>query len=212
MVIVGARGLGRELLSQLRGDAAHNLHWIISGFLDTAGPSILKEGCDVPVIGSPLTYQPLPNDIFVPAIGEPRVKLDYIAPLISKGARFVQVRTNVRVGERSSFGLGAVFGLESLISTDCRIGEFVHVDNRATVGHDVTIGNFSHIGCLAFIAGGVNIGQRVTVNPHASIARNVTIGDGAVIGMGSVVLRDVPPDTLVLGNPARIIGSAIKPE
>jgi carbonic anhydrase/acetyltransferase-like protein (isoleucine patch superfamily) len=41
----------------------------------------------------------------------------------------------------------------------------------------------------------------------AVIMRGVTIGDGSIVGAGSIVTRDVPPATLVAGNPARVIRS-----
>ncbi len=51
----------------------------------------------------------------------------------------------------------------------------------------------------------VTIGSDVWVGGGAIICPGVTIGDRAVIGAGSVVTRDVPPDVVVAGNPARVI-------
>lgn len=49
------------------------------------------------------------------------------------------------------------------------------------------------------------VGNDVWIGERALIKSGVTIGDGAVIGMGSVVTKDVPPYTIVAGNPARIV-------
>lgn len=51
----------------------------------------------------------------------------------------------------------------------------------------------------------VTIGNCVWIGAGAIILPGVTIGDGAVIGAGSVVTKDVPPNTVVAGNPARIL-------
>jgi maltose O-acetyltransferase len=53
----------------------------------------------------------------------------------------------------------------------------------------------------------IRIGNGVWIGGGAIVLPGVTIGDGAVIGAGSVVTHDVPPDTLALGNPARLIRS-----
>ena len=53
----------------------------------------------------------------------------------------------------------------------------------------------------------IRIGNNVWIGAGVSILPGVTIGDGAVIGAGSVVNKDVPPNTLVVGNPIRIIRS-----
>ena len=51
----------------------------------------------------------------------------------------------------------------------------------------------------------VRIGDKVWIGFGASILKGVTVGEGAVIGAQSVVTRDVPPFTVVAGNPAKVV-------
>ncbi len=51
----------------------------------------------------------------------------------------------------------------------------------------------------------VVIEDRVWIGFNAIVLKGVTIGEGAIVGAGSVVTRDVPPNTIVAGNPARVI-------
>ena len=51
----------------------------------------------------------------------------------------------------------------------------------------------------------VTIGNDVWIGGHSTILPGVTIGDGAVIAAGSVVTKDVPPRSLVAGNPAKVM-------
>jgi len=55
----------------------------------------------------------------------------------------------------------------------------------------------------------IRIGSGVWIGGGAIVLPGVTVGDGAVIGAGSVVTRDVPPNTLALGNPARIVRALV---
>jgi acetyltransferase-like isoleucine patch superfamily enzyme len=60
--------------------------------------------------------------------------------------------------------------------------------------------------------GDVVIGSDVWIGRGASILSGVRVGHGAVIGAGSLVARDVPPYTIVVGNPARAIRPRFTPE
>jgi tetrahydrodipicolinate N-succinyltransferase len=81
----------------------------------------------------------------------------------------------------------------------------------------IAIGDQTSIGPLAVLAAGlpdgrvapIRIGVRCFIGGAAVIGPGVSIGDGAVVAAGAVVLRDVPGDCVVAGNPARVIRRGI---
>jgi acetyltransferase-like isoleucine patch superfamily enzyme len=88
-----------------------------------------------------------------------------------------------------------------------RIGNNVWIDDCFIVGHDGTIGMIN----VAFDVrldkvGKVDIRDNVAIGIGASILPGVTIGPNAVVCAGSVVGRDVPPNSVVSGVPAKVVG------
>lgn len=104
------------------------------------------------------------------------------------------------------------------IGADCVIGEKITLDGRdsLTIGDHVDIAsevmiyNSEHdINDEEFKATSapVSIGDYVFIGPRAIILPGVTIGSGAVIAAGAVVTKDVAPNTIVAGVPAKQIGT-----
>jgi sugar O-acyltransferase (sialic acid O-acetyltransferase NeuD family) len=202
MIIVGAGGLGREVDELAWDDSANGRDWMMGGFLDTRPDALKGRATRTSVIGDPRTFVPEPQDIFVVAIGDVPLKKKLIAPLALKGARFVSLRTNVRMGSRCRYG-ASVFGDRATLSVDVTVGDYAYVGAEVIVGHDSVIGDYAHIGPRCFVAGRVKIGPMVTIHPMATLAMDAEIGEGATVGAGAVVFGKVAPHTTVLGNPAR---------
>lgn len=83
------------------------------------------------------------------------------------------------------------------------IGNCVSISHRVmliTGGHDVQSGNFQEEHRP------IKIGNHVWIGAGATILKGVEIGAGAVVAAGAVVVKNVPPFTIVAGVPARVIG------
>ncbi len=117
------------------------------------------------------------------------------------------IRDHVVIKDQAVIMMGAV------INIGAEIGEKTMIDMGAVLGARATVGDNSHIGAGAVLAGvleppseqPVLVGNNVLIGANAVILEGVKIGDGAVVGAGSVVTMDVEPNTVVVGNPARVV-------
>jgi acetyltransferase-like isoleucine patch superfamily enzyme len=123
----------------------------------------------------------------------------------TKIGAFVEIQKNARIGSRCK------------ISSHTFVCEGVNIEDRVFIGHSVTFINDSYPRATTE-GGGLQTEQdwrveRTLVKSGASIGSgstilsDVTIGENAIVGAGSVVTRDVPPNTIVAGNPARVLRS-----
>ena len=122
---------------------------------------------------------------------------------------------NTKIGAFVEVQKNAVIGRNCKISSHTFICEGVTIEDDVFIGHGVTFVNDTYPRATAadgrlqteadwkveptLVKRGASIGS------GATILANVTIGERAIVGAGSVVTRDVLPDTIVAGNPAKII-------
>ncbi|KAF2305579.1 hypothetical protein GH714_006874 [Hevea brasiliensis] len=92
-------------------------------------------------------------------------------------------------------------------ATGVVVGETAVIGNNVSILHNVTLGGTGKISGDRH----PKIGDGVLIGAGTCILGNIRIGDGAKIGACSVVLKDVPPRTTAVGNPARLVGGKQNP-
>ncbi|MCW3994356.1 MAG: N-acetyltransferase [Candidatus Bathyarchaeota archaeon] len=120
---------------------------------------------------------------------------------------YVVIGDNTKIGDGTRIGSFCDIGKDVIIGKNCTIQAHVTISNECKLGNNIFIGpnssllndKFPHSKCLtpSMIKDNVVIGGCVTILP------NVTVGENSVIAAGSVVTKDIPPETVVKGIPAK---------
>jgi len=127
----------------------------------------------------------------------------------TKIGAFVEIQKNASVGRRCK------------ISSHSFVCEGVTIEDNVFIGHSVTFINDSYPRATA-PDGGLQtekdwrvektlVKRGASIGSGSTILANVVIGENAIVGAGSVVTRDVPANTIVAGNPAKVLRSIDSP-
>lgn len=208
LVIIGARGFGRGVyhlfLDCMKSGSIKNVD--CKGFLDSEKSVMDGYTGYPPILTSVEEYVIHPDDVFICAMGDPVYKKKYTNIIISQGGEFISlIYPDLIIGPNSTVGRGAIVLSNVKVGCDVTIGDFVTICEGTILGHDDVIGQWSHIGPCSTIGGFSTLGESVNMHPRVGVLPHIHIGDNVVIGNGSTVLKDIPSDVTVFGNPARII-------
>lgn len=203
LFIAGAGGFGREtydaVLTLKPRSEDGTPDKVPVCFLDDSRAGNAVRG--VPVL---LPHQAQPGEHFVVAIANPQIRQRMSRALEeSRLSPRTIIHSAAVIGPESVLGDGCVILALSHISSSVKLGHHVHVNYNATIGHDSVLGDFVTVLPGANVAGSVFLGEGSTVGSGAVILPGLAVGAGATIGAGAVVTRDVVPNAVVKGVPAR---------
>ena len=138
-----------------------------------------------------------------------------------------RVWDNVHIRHGASLGRDCIVGEKTYIAYDVPIGDFVKINANVYICAEVEIEDFVMIAAHTVFTNDLyprsgnlaldgletsdvteetlktRVRRGVTIGANATIGPGIELGEFSMVGMGSFVTKDVPPHTLVLGNPAR---------
>jgi len=188
----------------------------VVGFLDDFAPQgVTPFFADEPILGGREQLDgPLVKDVrdIIIAVGDCASRLALAGLARAKGLTLATaIHPRAVVADTAVIGAGSVITAGVVVSPAARIGENVIINTSATIEHECLIEDGVHVSAGVHVGGKTSIGRGAWVCIGATVVDRVHIGHGSVVGAGSVVMRDIPPEVVAYGIPARVIRQGAQP-
>ena len=211
IVILGTGGNSVDILDTVNdiNGTVSTLRYECLGFLDDNDALWGKRILDVEVLGPIAKARSLTDCFFVNGIGAPTNFWKKEAIIGKTGAppdRFETIiHPSASVSRTASLGRGVVVFQHVVITSNVRIGNHVIILPNTVISHDDIVGDYTCVAGGVCVSGQTRIGRLCYLGTNSTIIGNIDVGDRCLIGMGSAVLSSVPPNSVMVGNPARFL-------
>lgn len=204
LIIIGARGFGREYYTGVIQNESYGKDLIIKGFLDDKTDALSGYEDYLPILSSVEDYEVKNDDVFICALGDSFYRRKYIDIILAKEGEFINLIDDKSIiNKNAKIGKGVLIGPFCNISSNVVIGDFTIIQPFCNLGHDAQIGEYCTLESYTFMGGFSKIGDNVTLHTRSTILPNIKVGDNSIVGAGSVVIRNVKDNTTVFGVPAK---------
>ena len=218
IIIIGGKGSAVVIAEQIFDTQEHDGSVEFLGFAFD-DPAFYPEINGFPILGNTYNiyekYEKYDDVGFIFALYRPDLVKERIALRDSYGIpleRFANFAHHSAYIARSvEMGFGNVILANSVINPNVKMGNYNTVQSNVLIGHD------NHIGSSNFFTGHCAIGSNNTIGDgcffglNTSLNNYITNGNFAFCGMASNVIKSVPDDVMVYGNPAKPVERRIKP-
>lgn len=200
IIIIGYSGHSYEIIESL---IANNYH--IKGYCE---PKEKKTNpFSIEYLGDESNKNPeefIIGKSFFIAIGNNKKRYEIGKYILKNNGELVNaIHLSSSISKGSKIGKGNFIGRNSCINYNSNLGDNVIVNTSSVVEHDSIIENGVHIGPGAVICGGVRIRKQSFIGANSIIRENIIIGKNVIIGAGSVVVSNIPDNSIYYGNPAK---------
>ena len=202
LLLVGGGGHCRSVLDCVLRSGAYDAIGIVERE-GAAGTTVLG----VPVVGHDADLPRLLADgwhyaaVTLGSIGAPTRRHALYQQLKALGFQLpVLADPSAVISSHAELAEGTFVGKRAVINAGSSVGVCAILNTGSVIEHDCMVGGCVHVSC-----GAVQAEANVHIGAGAVVMQGVRIGRDSIIGAGSVIIRDVPADCTVVGNPGRIL-------
>lgn len=199
LILIGAGGHSKSVI-----DSIDVTKYEVVGFLDEnkSGKHLGK-----PIFGT--KFEDVKDYIsykYFIAIGDNSFRKNWFLKLKKAGLETVNIIDKTAyISSTAQIGIGNFIGKYTIINADAKIGDNNVINTRALIEHECYVGSHNHLSTNSVINGNVIVEDNVFLGSCAVCNGQLKIGHGAIIGSGASIIRNVDPDTTVVGVPGRIV-------
>ncbi|HCR85247.1 MAG TPA: transferase [Alphaproteobacteria bacterium] len=213
IIIFGASGHAKVVIDIIEGQGLYKIAGIadkaVNGNSKLLGYRVFSE--------EELAAEINKNNVFggIVAVGDNYIRSKIVEKIASQFPDFNfinAIHPSCHISRHSTIGSGNVFMAGSIVNAGTKIFDHNIINTNSSIDHDCAVGSYSTIAPSVSLGGGVTLKPFSSILIGAVVKHNVTIGKNSVIGAGSVVLHDVPENSLAYGVPAKIIRTRIDGE
>ncbi|MCL2772830.1 MAG: hypothetical protein FWD71_05715 [Oscillospiraceae bacterium] len=188
---------GREMVEIIRRTGSYRLLGIIRR--EETQEQTSPDG--VPILGGPSALPRFPDTALIHDN-----EWTYNSDVLDISKRLITlIDPTSFVHPSSVISRGCVIYPNCFIGAEAALGESCFLLSGAVVNHNCVVGKRVVMATGAHLAGSVRVDDNAYIGQDATVRQNLSIGGGALIGMGAVVIKSVPGNAVMGGNPAKLI-------